>query len=132
MFHQVRSQRRRGLCLVRYEAQASDNGHPSGAWWTSCRAARRLRSVEAVRARLALLTRFQPNVDYRLRAQLPPTAYTSYLVGKVAPQCEGPGDSPPCYAGGASQYWFFDSTAPAEWITKRDCLAEGGAGWTAC
>jgi hypothetical protein len=75
---------------------------------------------------------FQETVDYRLRAVLPPRTKASYLTGTAAPQCED-GEAPPCYKGGAAQYWFFDAAVPARWVTRRECLAdEKGASWKAC
>jgi hypothetical protein len=130
MFNQVR--RKRGLCLVRYEDQSAD-AHPSGAWWASCKAVRGLRSIDSIRARLALTTGFQETVDYRLRAKLPANTPVSYLAGLAAPQCEKPDKALRCYKGGAAQYWFFDAAVPARWVTRRECLADDkGASWKAC
>jgi hypothetical protein len=136
MHHKVpRRGRDRPLCLVRYEEQASDYGHPSGRWWTVCREADRFRSIARVRERLGLPERFQKLIDYRLRAEVPPGERISYLRGRVAPTCEGPGDRPPCYAGGATQYWFFEPAQLGRLITRTECPrdpADEPPQWKAC
>jgi hypothetical protein len=136
MHHTIPPGGRKGrLCLVRYETQASPYRRPSGRWWTACREADHHRSVARVRDRLGLPTRVRDEIDYRLRAQVPRGSRISYLYGRVAPICEGPGDRPPCFGGGATQYWFFDRGLIGRWITARECArdpADSPPKWKAC
>lgn len=97
--------RKKALCVARY----SNAAKPSlrGRWWTSCAEAKRLRTIRAARARLALPRRFQAAYDMRVFGRLPAGSRSLVLAGRVAPQCEQEAP-PPCghrYPGGGFQYY---------------------------
>lgn len=103
---QVREKTPAKLCLMRYVE--SGKGVAKGKWWTSCKEAEALVSIEDVRARFALPRRFQKSYDRRIRTELPAGAEIEYVEGDTAPQCGGAGEQP-CghrYPGGGLQYWI--------------------------
>jgi hypothetical protein len=110
------------LCLVRY-GDASRRPY-YGRWWTSCREAERLDTVEEVRERLALPNgRFQGSYDMKIAAVASVGDRFLFMRGRAAPQCEhDPG--PPCgreFPGGGVQYFVAEPKHLA--ISQRECTS---------
>lgn len=100
----VRTTVKAPLCLVRY---TNSKAEPLGRWWTSCAEARRLKTINKVRQRLALPRRFQATYNMRVRGVIRAGTKSTVLVGRAAPRCERVAPKP-CgrrYSGGGRQYY---------------------------
>lgn len=103
---EARTEASASLCLMRY--LSSGKGTAKGAWWTSCKEAEALASIDDVRSRFALPRRFQASYNRRVRVEVPAKTKLNYVEGDTAPQCGGAGQEP-CghrYPGGGLQYWI--------------------------
>lgn len=121
------------LCLMRY--LEAGKGAEKGPWWTSCKEAEAIATVDDVRERLALPWRFQKAYDVRVKVEVPTGTALKYVAGDTAPQCGGaPGK--PCghrYPGGGLQYWISEPAALG--AVSRECTTadpDEVSEWHAC